>query len=169
MAAQIRWNLNVDVADGPQIAAADVASVDAYDRLEVAIPPSSGTSTTDVDVQPGPADRVLFLLITASTYGAKLTYTVDGTTHAIPLDTPQLFTGAGSIGLLQQPPKKLLFSNKLDGNPTALVQVLVGRLATPPPPPVDAGGGGGGEPGGGEAGGGGEGESGGEAGGGGGA
>ncbi len=155
MPVQINWSLNVDVADGPQIGIAQIASVDAYDLIDVALPPNSGSSTTGVDVQPGPAAQVRFLLITSSLYGAKLTYKVDGTSAAVALDSPQLLAGSGAVALLQKDPKKLLFSNTLDGGPTALVRILVGRMVTPAAP-MGGGGeaGGGGGAGGGEGGGG---------------
>jgi hypothetical protein len=155
MPVQINWSVNVQVADGPQLGIAQTDSISGYDMVDVAIPPSSGSNTTSVDLQPGSASQVRFLLITSSDYGAKLTYTVEGASGAVPLDTPQLLAGSGAIGLLQKDPKKLLFSNKLDGGPTVILRILVGAEGGGDEGGADEGGaGGGGSDGGGDAGGG---------------
>jgi hypothetical protein len=143
MPVQINWSLNVQVADGPQLGIAQTDSISGYDMIDVAIPPSSGDEALSVDIQPGVASQVRFLLITSSVYGAKLTYKVGDAAEAVPLDGPLLLVGSGAISLLQGDPKKLIFSNKLDDGPTVLLRILAGRMVTPAP---SEGGGGGDEP-----------------------
>src|SRR4051794_4376857 len=126
MSHVINYTLDVHIQNGPALSIAQSTSVDAYDSISVVIP--DGAADESVDVQPGGAGQVAFLLVTSSQYGPKLTYKVNSTSTAIPLDTQLLLAGAGAVGLLGGAPNKLKFSNAL-GAP-ASIQILVGRKVT---------------------------------------
>lgn len=124
MPVQIRWKLNVDVADGPSIALGEALSVEAFDKIEAKVLAAGVT----VDLQPG--DHVRFLLITSNVYSDKITYEVEGGAKGVKLDAPQLFVGAGAVGLLDKPPKKLIFKNAFPvPKPEPIIQILIGRDA----------------------------------------
>jgi len=63
--ATINLALNVQVVGGPTVLISKSKSVQAYDKIEVAIEPGSEKS---VEIQPGAADKVSFLLIKSSVY-----------------------------------------------------------------------------------------------------
>ena len=128
MAKKITWALNIQVAEGPRIAVSNTVEVPAYDEVEVVIPDAAADE--EVEIQPGGADQVQFLLIRAQPYGNDLSYKVnDATADAITLDTPQLYLGAGAVALLgTDGPKKLLFSNGLGADAT--IRVFCGRKVT---------------------------------------
>lgn len=137
MSEQISWTLNVQVTGGPKISTSRTEMFDAYDKITVDIPAGDGTTpgTATVEVQPGDAGQVQFLLIKSSVYAvpdeAKLTYQVnDNTADAILLDRLHLLVGAGAVGLLGAAPQTLLFSNEFDQ--TASIEILVGRKAKAP-------------------------------------
>jgi hypothetical protein len=125
MPVQIRWNLSVEVADGPKVTLGEALAVEAFDKIEAKILSTGAT----VDLQP--SDDVQFLLITSNLYSDQITYEVDGGGAAdVKLDAPQLLVGAGAIGLLEQPPKKLIFTNAIPApTPEPLVTILIGRAA----------------------------------------
>lgn len=131
MAEQISWNLSVSVVQGPKIQVARAVDVDAYDKLTVAVPgqDAAGTDTVNVDVQPSGAGKVSVLVISSSRYGDELTYDVDTGATGVILDQPQFLGGVGMIGLLDAPPKKLEFTNKLGVDNDAVITILVGRTA----------------------------------------
>jgi hypothetical protein len=125
--ATISWKLDVSVAGGPSAALAQSVAAEAYDKVTVEIADTAADQTVEIGAATG---DVLFLLITASTYGDGLTYRVnDGGNPAHALDRPLLLAGAGAIGLLGFSPTSLLFSNALGANAT--VEILVARDATP--------------------------------------
>lgn len=132
MSEQVKWTLNIEVVDGPKMSASKTETVDAYDKIEAEIPKKqNGAETKTVEVQPGGAGKVQFLLIKSSAYGEKLTYKAQddtGDSAIIKLDSIQLLIGAGAVGLLGKAPQKLIFSNELDQ--TASIEILVGRKAT---------------------------------------
>jgi hypothetical protein len=130
MAVKINWALNVQVDGGPKVSAADSVEVDAYDNIEVTVPKKNNNvdGTATVNVQPGGAADVRFLLIQSDTYkNAPLSYKVDGTTKSVKLDAQQTLIGAGAAGLLEAAPAKLIFTNT--GPTDAAVRILVGRKA----------------------------------------
>lgn len=97
-----------------------------YDVIDVVI--ADEASDEDVEVQPGGAGQVQFMLIVSDAYGADLTYKVNvDTADPIKLDAQQLLVGDGAIGLLGEPPEKLLFSNELGQD--ASVKIIIGRKA----------------------------------------
>jgi hypothetical protein len=136
--ATINLALNVQVVGGPTVLISKSKSVQAYDKIEVAIEAGSEKS---VDVQPGAADKVSFLLIKSSVYSSEqsvLTYRVsdgnsdfpDSTQPAKPpiaLDEPHLYFGLGAVSAFGLAPKILKFTNST-GTPAA-IEILVGRDA----------------------------------------
>jgi hypothetical protein len=127
MTEKINWTLSVQVVAGPRIADGKTITVDAYDKIGVVI--VAGAADKEVQVQPGGAGKVQFLLISSDRYDDKLTYKVNGAAaNPIMLDALQLFMGDGAVGLLDPAPEKLFFSNALTDD--ASVQILVGRQAT---------------------------------------
>jgi hypothetical protein len=88
-----------------------------------------------VDVQPGDADRVRILLIkpqmTPGQPLSGLTYQVNGKGSKITLDNAQFLIG-GTLSLLPEAPHTMTFANAQAA--PVVVEIVVGRLATPPPP-----------------------------------
>jgi len=106
-----------------------VALVEAIDSIEITV--ASGAADLAVELQPGAAGQVQFLLVNATTYGEDLTFKVNSAgnpSHA--LNDVLVLTGAGAVRLLGFPPNQLLFSNKLVPPALVTVSILVGRLAT---------------------------------------
>lgn len=128
MTESINWSLNVQVIGGPKVMASDTKEIEAYDKIEVTI--EAETADKEVEIQPGGAGRVQFLLIKSDTYSEDLTYKVNELTKIIKLDALQVFIGNGAVELLTEPPEKLVFTNDLT-NPVS-IEILVGRMATLP-------------------------------------
>ncbi len=125
--AEIHWGLTVQVVEGPQLALTRVLQVEAYDAVDVTVPPGE---TVEVQLQPGAAGQVQLLLVRAEPAGEELTYAVnDAHGTAIPLDNVQFLVGSGALGLLGAPPHSLFFTNGL-GAP-ASISILIGRKAVP--------------------------------------
>jgi hypothetical protein len=122
----INYTLGVQIPNGPAVSIAQSAAIEAYDSISVQIP--DGAADESVDVQPGGAGQVVFLLVSSDQYGAKLTYKVNNASTANELDAQLLLAGQGAMGLLGAAPNTLKFSNAL-GVP-ATIQILVGRKAT---------------------------------------
>jgi len=130
MTESINWSLNVQVIGGPKVMASDTKEIEAYDKIEVTI--EAGT-TEQVEIQPGGDGRVQFMLIKSDTYSEELTYKVNDptSTDIIKLDALHVFIGTGAVGLLKEPPEKLLFTNGL--LESVSIEILVGRMAIVPP------------------------------------
>jgi hypothetical protein len=131
VAEKINWTLSAQVVGGPRISVSDALTVDAIDKIGV--PVASAESKT-VEIQPGDEGRVQFLLINLAAteqFGDGLTYKVNDTTTEVRVDGPQMFIGDGAVGLLQQPPNTLTFTNNLTQDVD--VQILVGRKAVTTP------------------------------------
>ena len=139
--ATVNVALNVQVTGGPQMLVSKAISIEAYDKIEVTVEP--GTTQT-VEIQPGVANRVSFLLIKSNLYSEndatkKLTYVVnDGSVDAastIELDEPHLFLGRGAASVFGLAPRVLKFTSTYVGTPTtpnrAAIEILVGRDPTP--------------------------------------
>lgn len=126
MTERINWNLNAQIIGGPKIIASDSKEIEAYDKIDITV----GAEATDieVDIQPGGAGKVQFLLIKSEIYSKDLTYKVNSLTDSIKLDALQVFIGTGAVELLNEPPEKLVFSNGLT-DPVS-IEILVGRMAT---------------------------------------
>jgi len=65
--------------------------------------------------------------VSSDTYGAGLTYKVDGSSDAHAVDAPHVMLGSGAVGFMNAgaPPQTLTFSSTLTKD--ANVQVVVGR------------------------------------------
>lgn len=137
MSEKISWTLNVQVVKGPAISASQIKDVDAYDKIQVTV--NDKKSDQVVEVQPGGANRVQFLLINSDHFDddeipddKTLTYKVNGAGEDIELDAVQLLIGEGAVKLLGAPPETLSFTNDL--GKAANIEILVGREATEKPP-----------------------------------
>ena len=134
--ATINLALNIQVVGGPTVLISKSKSVQAYDKIEVVI--EADSKGKSVDVQPGEADEVSFLLIKSSVYSSDIKYVVkevkdeepDPTTE-IALDEPHLYLGKGAISALGKSPKILQFTNSTTTKTPAAIEILVGRDATP--------------------------------------
>ena len=136
--ATINLALNIQVVGGPTVLISKSKSVQAYDKIEVAIEANADSEPKSVEVQPGSADDVSFLLIKSSVYSSDIKYVVkevkdeepDPTTE-IALDEPHLYLGKGAISALGKSPKILTFTNSTTTKTPAAIEILVGRDATP--------------------------------------
>ena len=127
--AKINCTVNIQVTEGPKITFTHATEVEAYDRLDVTVP--KGGAETEVQVQPGGAGQVSFLLVTSDRYDENISYTVAaGGADAYTLDGPHLLMGAGGVSLLDEAPSSLFFTNA-DAIADVKVHMLVGRDATP--------------------------------------
>jgi hypothetical protein len=131
--ATINLALNVQVVGGPTVLISKSQSVEAYDKIEVAIEADSNEKS--VEIQPGAAKNVSFLLIKSSVYSSDIKYKVNAgepdSTTAIALDEPHLYLGKGAISALGKSPKILQFTNSTTTKTPAAIEILVGRDATP--------------------------------------
>jgi hypothetical protein len=130
MAKQINWSYSVEVVAGSSTNESDTISVEAVDEIEVSV--DAQDQNVEVDVQPGGAGRVTFLLIKADPYGEDITYKVNdaAATDIQTLDGPHVFIGKGAAETLDPEPSKLFITNGLQADPVS-VSILVGRNATP--------------------------------------
>ncbi len=132
MPEKINWSVDMQIVGGPKIAVSQTVSVDAYDKIEVVV--ADGIDEEDIQVQPGGAGQVQFLLIKSNKYDAALTYSVNSpesnADDRIKLDALQALIGEGAVGLLGDSPQTLYFYNHV-GQDVA-IQILVGRKATTP-------------------------------------
>jgi hypothetical protein len=128
MSSKVNLSMIVSVASGPSISVSKTVTVEAYDKIDVAV--AAGDTDKVVEVQPGASSQVQLLMIKASEYGTDLSYKVhDAAATAIVLDQDQLYSGQGQVGLLGTQIDKLLFTNNLAKSVT--IEILVGRDATP--------------------------------------
>ncbi|NJM61328.1 MAG: hypothetical protein HC849_15805 [Oscillatoriales cyanobacterium RU_3_3] len=136
--ATINLALNVQVVGGPKVLISKPISVEAYDKIEVAI--DTGVTGKTVEIQPGGTTQVSFLLIESSVYNSDLKYAVsDGEggsadSSDISLDQPHFYFGMGAVSALGVAPKILKFTN--NSGQQAAIGILVGRDATPAPTPA---------------------------------
>ncbi|CAN5908693.1 hypothetical protein BH23GEM7_BH23GEM7_23910 [soil metagenome] len=129
---RINYQLNVQVAGGPKASYAGSLQVEAYDVINVAVPPA--TDDLEIQLQPGTAsEQVTFLMITSDRF-ADLSYKVNdaAATEVYALNAPQLLIGSGAVSLLDEVPQPLVISNA-HGTEAANINILVGRDATPAP------------------------------------
>ena len=129
MPEQISWTLNVQVVGGPKISASRTVEVEAYDKIKVIIPrKEAAAGSATVDVQPGGAGRVQFLILSAEPEREGLTFRVNEAADVFPFDGTIFLSGEGAVGLLPDVPKKLHFAN--DHTEPVTVTILAGRKAT---------------------------------------
>ena len=131
MTEQIKWNINAQAVGGPKILASDTIEIEAYDKIDVTVEAESVDK--EVQILPGEAGQVQFLLIKSDHYGDALTYKVNDSADVIQLDALHMLMGNGAIGLLNGPLEKLVFSNDLvlsSEKIPASVEILIGRKVT---------------------------------------
>ena len=126
---KLNWSLSVAISGGPAFSISDALAVDAYDVVEVPI--DAGATDQEVELQPGGANKVEFLLVTAGSFAPSLTYATAAGGTAITLDAPHVWIGQGALALLTSVPNSLFFTNS-SGDPVT-AKILVGRnaLVTP--------------------------------------
>lgn len=133
MAVKINWTHNSQVVNGPKVTGSGTVEADAYDNIEVTVPAKVGTTNgvLTVDVQPGAAGKVKFLLVKSDRY-ADLTYDIDADPDlaGIKLDAQLLLVGEGALAMAGGAPQTFKFTNA--GSQAANVQILVARDATTP-------------------------------------
>jgi hypothetical protein len=131
MPKQISWTYNVEVVGGSKISESKTISAEAVDEIGLNIDPQQ---TKEIDIQPGGAGQVQFLLIKSDQYGDQVTYKVNATDQPVrTLDSPHLLFGKGAAALLVSAtsgPNKLFATNGLANDPIS-ISILVGRDATP--------------------------------------
>jgi hypothetical protein len=128
MAVTINWTLNAQVLGGPRFPGSGSMNVEAYDVIDITL--AAGAAGTQIEVQPGGAGQVTFLMITADPYAsADLSYTINGGATDIALDSPQLFIGSGVAALFGGAPQTLELTNGTSDD--TAIRILVGRDATP--------------------------------------
>ena len=126
MPLNITWTLNVQVSGGPNLANSEKIDIDAYDRVTVTL---DSTASKTLEVQPGGAGKVNFLLVRSSKYGDNLTFKVNAAGNpAHKLTGPLVLVGADGVALLDEPPNTLIITNNLP-QPAAVIEILVGRKA----------------------------------------
>jgi hypothetical protein len=145
--ANLNLTLNAQVVGGPQVSASRTKQIEAYDKVDVMINP--GDTDIEVDIQPGAAGQVGFLLIKSSLYSQaaadqKLTYfVVDGSSDfpaagdGLELNDPHVYMG-GALAVFGLAPRAPRFTSTYVADPTnptvnrAVVEILVGRNAIAP-------------------------------------
>jgi hypothetical protein len=132
MSTSISWKLVLDVQGGPKVLITNAVQVDAFDRIEVTVPDTTGSATaTTVDVQPSAVGKVKVLLIRSNRYGDDLKFRIhDNTTDERALNDAIFLAGAGSLDLLEDPSApldKLLITNTTGQD--VFVEIIVGRSA----------------------------------------
>lgn len=128
MTKQINWTYNVEVVGGSKASESKTISAEAVDEIGLSIDPQQ---TKEIDIQPGGAGQVQFLLVRSDRYSDQVTYKVNATNQPVrTLDGPHLLIGKGAAELLASAPKKLFVTNGLANDPIS-VSILVGRDATP--------------------------------------
>jgi hypothetical protein len=132
MQTSISWALGVHIPSGPNLTLTSALQVDAYERISLTVPHSAAAppAEVEVDVQPGPTDRVRLLLIRSSVYGDDLQVKVHATGNpAHALNDTLFLVGEGNLGLLGADLDKLFIINTLGQEAT--IEIIVGRLVTP--------------------------------------
>jgi len=126
MSLKIGWTLGVSVPSGPQFSVNRSVQVEAYDSVKISV--EKNQTNKPVELQPGGPGKVKFLAILASRY-EDLTFKVNSagaSATEVTLDQPQVFVGAGSVGLLDPSPKKLFITNA-SATEDVSIEILVGR------------------------------------------
>jgi hypothetical protein len=127
--SNITWQFQASIPNGPSFTLnTPVIAVQAFDSASATI--VKGATNVPVIVQPSSsAGDVVFVAVWSDVYGAGLTYTIDGSGTAHPLDAPHVMLGAGAVGMMNggAPPQKLVFSSTLTQD--ANIKVVAGRVS----------------------------------------
>src|SRR6185436_5992053 len=133
MPQTISCNVSAQIAGGPTVTVPQSFLVDAYDKIDVVIPPltpgagggAATPGTATVQVQPSPGGSVKFLLVMTDNYNAQLSYTVDGRATSYRLDAPHLLLGDGAVGMLGNTQRAFAFSNTITPATPVAITILV--------------------------------------------
>jgi len=131
MPTNVTWKLNLEVQSGPKVVEAKTVQVDAFDRIEVTVPDTSGGDPTEIDIQPGAPGKIKVLLIRSNRYSDDLIYQVhDDTTDERKLNDALFLAGGGSLDLIEDAaaPLDKLFVTNTTGDPV-VIEIIVGRSA----------------------------------------
>ncbi len=127
MSESIVYTVSVAIPNGPTLGLHQSLTVDAFDKIAVAVP--DATTNMNVELQPGGANQVHFLMVASDQYLSGLTYKINAATASHNLDGPLVLIGPGAVGLLNTAPARLVFSNTTGQD--VKVDILIGRDATP--------------------------------------
>ncbi|MDH5602009.1 MAG: hypothetical protein OEY78_11985 [Gammaproteobacteria bacterium] len=134
MAQQITWTSNINIG-GSKIFLSGEQNIEGVDSVMVDLAGTdTGSADTDreVEIQPGGAGQVKFLAISASDYGADISYKINNSgATAITLEEPLILIGENAVNMFDAAPSSLFFTNNFTSNVT--ISVVVGRDATPTP------------------------------------
>jgi hypothetical protein len=125
MTDRLNYSMGLSLEGGPTISADDHMDVEAFEKIEVAIPKSSVPTT--VNVQPSLLTELKALIIISDVY-TDLTFTVDAYQPVYTLDGPLMLVGKGNIGMLGATVNDLIFTNA-NGSTARNVTILVARDA----------------------------------------
>jgi hypothetical protein len=127
MPETITWSQSVRLPSGLQRSTSQLIEVEAYDVVETTV--GADAADLEIQVQPGPAAQVRFLMIEPSGDLDDLTYKVNNAGNPeIGLTGPQTFVGPEAVALLGADPGSLFFSSGPAND--AVVRIVVGRVAT---------------------------------------
>jgi hypothetical protein len=129
MPNEVKYNVKLEVKDGPKLELSETLTVHAYDKVEFEL---RSQQYQEVDLQPtGDSTQLHFLLIQAKpdpksdpTDRASVWYSVDGGDY-VQLASNHALLGKGVIQLLAKPPRVIKFHNRRS-TPVTLT-CLVGR------------------------------------------
>lgn len=130
MPETIKWNFQAAVVGGPTMVAKGEVQVDAYTKIDVAIP-ANGNQT--VEILTGEGGALQFLFLNPKSLSSQLRYQggaePPGDSEGTVLDGPHVLIGVGAVGLLSETVSNLTFRN--DADQPASIAILTGRDATP--------------------------------------
>lgn len=126
MTKSVKWNLSVNVEDGPSLTSSETMDADAVDVVSVEV--ANGEST--VDIQPGELGEVQFVYIKSDLHSGisyKFKDDEDAESPSVDLDKDHTLTSKNLIALFTKSPNKIVFTNS---NPDAAnIEVVVARSA----------------------------------------
>ncbi len=127
---RINFALTLQVIGGPSLPISGVLEVDAYEKIDVTVPPKVGSTngTVDVVVSAGALADVKLLAVKASALDGSVFFKTSAAGAAdIPITGPVTLIGGTACGLLGTAPDQITFSNSAASE--AGVTILVGRNA----------------------------------------
>jgi hypothetical protein len=116
---KLTYSFNSSIERGPSYSMSGKFDAQAYDKVSISVDP---TKEVAVNLQPMPAEKVMFLGVKSDIHDDKLTYSTDSKT--IKLDRDHVFVGSSPVSLLGNI-SILKFKN--DTQSIANVEILVGR------------------------------------------
>jgi hypothetical protein len=138
---QLTYSVTVQIPNGPTIAETRPVSVEAYDKIELDLPPAgAAAAAVKVNLQPVDAASVSVLVVKSSIYDPSIKCTLnDGAGDApandsaeIALDAPIVLLGSSLLLTKIAAPKVLKLKNTFAADQPAkkaVIEVLVARKA----------------------------------------